>query len=67
VNLVGPIPDAGTGQVISASMIEFMQVLDTREIHGYRPQTVYRAFNKAALDTGQAAGVQGSAPGPPSR
>jgi arginine decarboxylase len=42
------------GQVISAEVIEFMQALDTREIHGYRPDTGYRVFTEAALGTGQA-------------
>jgi hypothetical protein len=35
-----------------ADAIEFMQALDTREIHGYRPETGYRVFTQAALDTG---------------
>jgi arginine decarboxylase len=57
------------GQVISADVIEFMQALDTREIHGYRPETGYRVVTEAALDTGggtlravraAAAGVSGS-------
>jgi arginine decarboxylase len=37
------------GQVISADVIEFMQALDTREVHGYRPETGYRVFTEAAL------------------
>ena len=44
------------GQVISADAIEFIQALDTREIHGHRPETGYRVFTEAALDTGQATG-----------
>ena len=42
------------GQVISADVIEFMQALDTREIHGYRPETGYRVFTEAALDADRA-------------
>jgi arginine decarboxylase len=41
------------GQVISSDVIEFMQALDTREIHGYRAETGYRVFTEAALDTGK--------------
>jgi arginine decarboxylase len=53
------------GQVISADAIEYMQALDTREIHGYRPETGYRVFTRAALDTGQATPAGGAASGPP--
>jgi arginine decarboxylase len=55
------------GQVISAEVIEFMQVLDTREVHGYRPETGYRVFTEAALGTGQATPAGGAASGPPPR
>jgi arginine decarboxylase len=55
------------GQVISADVIEFMQALDTREVHGYRPEAGYRVFTQAALDTGQASPAEGSAAGPPPR
>ncbi|AQY20198.1 hypothetical protein T261_00402 [Streptomyces lydicus] len=30
-------------------MLAYMQALDTREIHGYRPDTGYRVFTEAAL------------------
>ena len=53
------------GQVISAEVIEFMQALDTREIHGYRPEIGYRVFTEAALGTGQATAAGGAASGPP--
>jgi arginine decarboxylase len=55
------------GQVISTDVVEFMQALDTREIHGYRPETGYRVFTEAALDAGDATAVGGSALGPPPR
>jgi len=34
-----------------------MHRLDTREIHGYRPETGYRVFTQAAPDSGQATPV----------
>ncbi|KPC60272.1 hypothetical protein [Streptomyces chattanoogensis] len=37
------------GQVISRDVLAYMQALDTREIHGYRPDTGYRVFTEAAL------------------
>jgi arginine decarboxylase len=55
------------GQVISADAIEYMQALDTREIHGYRPETGYRVFTQAALNTEMATLARGSAAGPPPR
>jgi arginine decarboxylase len=53
------------GQVISADTIEYMQALDTREIHGYRPETGYWVFTQAALDPGQETPAAASAPGRP--
>jgi len=44
------------GQVISEEIMAFMQVLDTREIHGYRPELGFRVFTEAALQTGHPAG-----------
>jgi arginine decarboxylase len=40
------------GQVVSANILAFMQALDTREIHGYRPEIGYRVFTDAALKYG---------------
>ncbi|HXH02551.1 MAG TPA: aminotransferase class I/II-fold pyridoxal phosphate-dependent enzyme [Candidatus Competibacteraceae bacterium] len=37
------------GQVISQDILAFMQALDTREIHGYRPELGFRVFTEAAL------------------
>ncbi len=37
------------GQVISAEILQFMQALDVREIHGFRPELGFRIFNDAAL------------------
>lgn len=37
------------GQVISEGTLAFMQALDTREIHGYRPELGFRVFTEAAL------------------
>src|SRR5262249_31024779 len=48
------------GQVISADAIEYMQALDTREIHGYRPETGYRVFTQAALHPGHATPAGGA-------
>ncbi|MGB8419207.1 aminotransferase class I/II-fold pyridoxal phosphate-dependent enzyme [Paraburkholderia sp.] len=37
------------GQVISSEILEFMQALDVREIHGYRPELGFRVFTDRAL------------------
>ncbi|MDX1653733.1 MAG: ornithine decarboxylase [Candidatus Competibacteraceae bacterium] len=37
------------GQVISEGLVDFMQALDTREIHGYRAELGFRVFTEAAL------------------
>ncbi len=37
------------GQIISEEIMAFMQALDTREIHGYRPELGFRVFTEAAL------------------
>ena len=37
------------GQVISAEILAFMQALDVREIHGFRPELGFRIFTDAAL------------------
>ncbi|MFE7211247.1 aminotransferase class I/II-fold pyridoxal phosphate-dependent enzyme [Streptomyces sp. NPDC001698] len=37
------------GQVVNEAVLRYMGALDTREIHGYRPDTGYRVFTEAAL------------------
>ena len=37
------------GQVISPQVLAYMGALDTREIHGYRPELGYQIFTEAAL------------------
>jgi arginine decarboxylase len=37
------------GQIISRDILDFMRVLDTREIHGYVPGLGYRVFAEEAL------------------
>lgn len=37
------------GQVISKEILAFMEALDTREIHGYRPELGFRVFTEEAL------------------
>ena len=37
------------GQVINDELMAFMQALDTREIHGYRPDLGFRVFTQSAL------------------
>ena len=37
------------GQVISAEILKFMQALDVREIHGFRPELGFRIYTDAAL------------------
>ena len=37
------------GQVISEEIMAFMQALDTREIHGYRPELGFRVFTEKAI------------------
>lgn len=39
------------GQVISAEIVEFLQNLDVKEIHGYRPELGLRVFTEDALAT----------------
>jgi len=38
------------GQVISEEIMAFMQALDTREIHGYRPELGFRVFTEKSLN-----------------
>lgn len=42
------------GQVISRDILAFMEALDTREIHGYRPELGFRVFTDQALADGAA-------------
>jgi arginine decarboxylase len=35
------------GQVITKDVVDFMSVLDTREIHGFDPEQGYRIFKLA--------------------
>jgi hypothetical protein len=37
------------GQVISREILAFIEALDTREIHGYRPELGFRVFTDAAV------------------
>jgi arginine decarboxylase len=37
------------GQVISLEILEFMEQLDVKEIHGYEPDLGFQVFSKAAL------------------
>jgi arginine decarboxylase len=37
------------GQVISKEILAFIEALDTREIHGYRPELGFRVFTDEAL------------------
>jgi arginine decarboxylase len=37
------------GQVISKEILAFIEALDTREIHGYRPELGFRVFTDDAL------------------
>ncbi|MGL4768091.1 MAG: aminotransferase class I/II-fold pyridoxal phosphate-dependent enzyme [Formosimonas sp.] len=39
------------GQVISQEIVDFMEALDVKEIHGYRPELGFRVFTEAALQT----------------
>ncbi len=39
------------GQEFSKDILDFMDALDTREIHGYDPGLGYRVFTQAALET----------------
>jgi arginine decarboxylase len=46
------------GQVFSPQILSFMRSLDTREIHGLRPEVGYRVFTDKALE------ITGSSPCP---
>ena len=42
------------GQVISEEIMAFMQALDTREIHGYRPELGFRVFTEKSISLTEA-------------
>jgi arginine decarboxylase len=52
------------GQVMTKEILEFLQVLDVKEIHGYRPELGLRVFTGAALNRQQSGtalmGVKGA-------
>ncbi len=52
------------GQVISEETVAFMQALDTREIHGYKPELGFRVFTERALTPAAAATPPGQVPEP---
>ena len=42
------------GQLVSRQILSFMRALDTKEIHGYRPEFGYRVYTEKAIEiTGQ--------------
>jgi arginine decarboxylase len=44
------------GQLITERILDYMDALDTREIHGYDSREGYRIFTDAALNTCSDAG-----------
>lgn len=38
------------GQIISMEILKFMEALDVREIHGFRPELGFRVFKQSVLD-----------------
>ncbi|MET7927199.1 aminotransferase class I/II-fold pyridoxal phosphate-dependent enzyme [Streptomyces sp. NPDC005349] len=53
------------GQVVNDAVLDYMRALDTREIHGYRPQTGYRVFTEQALKEQQTLLESGNNPWAP--
>jgi len=49
------------GQVISREILAFIEALDTREIHGYRPELGFRVFTDRAICVGVAEAPGGAA------
>jgi arginine decarboxylase len=49
------------GQVISKEILAFIEALDTREIHGYRPELGFRVFTEAAIAVAAPADAGGAA------
>jgi len=50
------------GQVISKEILAFIEALDTREIHGYRPELGFRVFTDEAVAVAPASAAGGAAP-----
>jgi arginine decarboxylase len=50
------------GQVISREILAFIEALDTREIHGYRPELGFRVFTDEAVAVAAPAAARSSAP-----
>ncbi|RGE23260.1 aminotransferase class I/II-fold pyridoxal phosphate-dependent enzyme [Leucobacter sp. wl10] len=50
------------GQIITAEVLDFMSVLDTREIHGYNARRGYRVLKPQDETAQQAAAPEGQAP-----
>ena len=38
------------GQVMTKEILDFLQALDVKEIHGFRPELGFRIFTEAALN-----------------
>jgi arginine decarboxylase len=49
------------GQVISREILAFIEALDTREIHGYRPELGFRVFTDEAIASAAPATAGGAA------
>jgi arginine decarboxylase len=49
------------GQVISKEILAFIEALDTREIHGYRPELGFRVFTDEALAESRSSAAGGAA------
>ena len=58
VRKLGKLP----GQVISKEILAFIEALDTREIHGYRPELGFRVFTDEALAEIKPTATAGGAP-----
>jgi len=40
------------GQLVSRQILQFIRDLDTKEIHGYKPNYGYRVYTEKAVSTG---------------
>ena len=38
------------GQVVSRQILQFIRLLDTKEIHGYKPNYGYRVYTEKAIE-----------------
>ena len=54
------------GQVVSRQILSFIRGLDTKEVHGYRPELGYRVFTAKALEIVEASARAPSRSGGPS-